>query len=79
MEQKMTIVRNTQVNAPESMMTIEPGSVVHVACIDFAPLITVRCAAFRLNQRAGWSEFEVEALDNGASMNIRRNVKPSAL
>ena len=76
---QMRVIRETQVNTPESMLTIEPGSTVEVSCVDFSPFSTVKSAATRLNQRAGFVEFEVSTPDNGATIVIiRRNNKKQA-
>lgn len=50
--------RETQVNTPESLLTVEKGETVRVSCKDFSPYSTVKSAATRLNQRAGCVEFE---------------------
>ena len=70
---KMTIIRETQINTPESMLTIPQGQTVEIPCKDFAPMSTVKSAATRLNQRAGWTEFIVTSPDNGATIVITRN------
>lgn len=70
---QMRVIRETQVNTPESMLTIEPGSTVEVSCKDFAPYSTVKSAATRLNQRIGCIEFEISSPDNGATIIIKRN------
>jgi hypothetical protein len=67
------VIRETQVNTPESMLTIKKGETVTVSCTDFSPLSTVKSAATRLNQRAGFVEFEVTSPDNGATIIIKRN------
>lgn len=67
------IIRETQVNTPESMLTIAPGTTVQVPCTEFSPLGTVKSAATRLNQRARFTEFEVTSPDNGATIVIKRN------
>lgn len=70
------VIRETQVNTPESMLTIKAGETVTVSCKDFSPFSTVKSAATRLNQRAGFVEFEVASPDNGATIVIKRNVQP---
>lgn len=45
------VIRETQVNTPESLLTIAKGHTVTVSCKDFSPLSTVKSAATRLNQR----------------------------
>lgn len=67
------VVRETQVNTPESMLTMLKGETVSVPCKDFAPYSTVKSAATRLNQRAGSIEFMVTSPDNGATIVIKRN------
>lgn len=69
------VIRETQVNTPESMLTIKAGETVTVNCADFSPYSTVKSAATRLNQRAGFAEFEVTSPDNGATIIIKRNAK----
>lgn len=69
------VIKETQVNTPESMLTIEPGETVEVSCVEFAPYGTVKSAATRLNQRFGWDEFSVNTPDNGATIIIKRNKK----
>jgi len=69
------VIKETQVNTPESMLTINPGDTVKVSCVDFAPYSTVKSAATRLNQRVGWVEFSVDTPDNGATIIITRNSK----
>lgn len=77
MEEKgFHIVRETQVNTPESLLTIAKGTMVNVPCQDFSPYSTVKSAATRLNQRVGFMEFEVSTPDNGATIIIKRNQKP---
>ena len=71
------VVKETLVNTPESMLTVEPGKTVEVSCVDFAPYGTVKSAATRLNQRAGFVEFSIETPDNGATIIITRNHRPS--
>lgn len=70
---QMRVIRETQVNTPESMLTIEQGATVEVSCVDFAPFSTVKSASTRLNQRAGFTEFEVTTPDNGATIIITRH------
>lgn len=67
------IVRETQVNIPESLLTVRRGTSASVVCTEFASLPAVRCAASRLNQRAGYTEFSISTNDNGATIIIRRN------
>lgn len=74
-EKDIRIVRETIVNAPESLLTIKKGATVSVPCQEFAMLSTVKSAVTRLNQRVGWVEFEVSSPDNGATIVVRRNVK----
>jgi hypothetical protein len=69
------VIKETQVNTPESMLTVEPGETVEVSCVEFAPYSTVKSAATRLNQRVGWVEFVVDTPDNGATIIITRNAK----
>lgn len=63
-KKQMRVIRETQVNTPESLLTIEQGATVEVSCVDFAPFSTVKSASTRLNQRAGFTEFEVTTSDN---------------
>lgn len=72
---EMRIIRATQVNTPESLLTVRKGTVATVSAPDFSPLNTVRSAITRLNQRAGFTEFEVSTPDNGATLIIKRNKK----
>lgn len=67
------IIRETQVNTPESLLTVGKGETVKVSCKDFAPYSTVKSAASRLNQRIGCIEFEITTPDNGATIIIKRN------
>lgn len=76
-EKDIRIVKETIVNAPESLLTIKKGATVSVPCQEFSLLSTVKSAATRLNQRVGWVEFEVTSPDNGATIVVRRNVKQS--
>lgn len=75
MEKTFRVIRETQVNTPESMLTITVGATVTIPCADFAPYSTVKSAATRLNQRAGFTEFNVSSPDNGATIVITRNAK----
>lgn len=68
------VIRKTQVNTPASMLTIKPGTTVKISCADFSKLGTVKSAATRLNQRAGFIEFEVQDIENGAIIIIKRNI-----
>ena len=67
------VVRETQVNTPESLLTVEKGETVKVSCKGFSPYSTVKSAATRLNQRAGYVEFEITTPDNGATFIIKRH------
>ena len=67
------VIRETQVNTPESLLTIAKGHTVTVSCKDFSPYSTVKSAATRLNQRLGKIEFEVTTPDNAATIIIKRN------
>lgn len=67
------VIRETQVNTPESMLTMQKGETISIPCVDFAPYGTVKSAATRLNQRAGFVEFEVSTPDNGATIVVKRN------
>ena len=67
------VIQETQVNTPESMLTVPKGETVSIPCKDFAPYSTVKSAATRLNQRVGCTEFEVSTPDNGATIIIKRN------
>lgn len=75
-EKDFRIIKETSVNTPESLLTIAKGARVSVPCQDFSPYSTVKSAATRLNQRAGFTEFEASTPDNGATIIIKRNVKP---
>lgn len=72
---EIRVIRETQVNTPESLLTVAKGSTVSISCTEFAPLGTVKSAATRLNQRAGFTEFEITTPDNGATITIKRNNK----
>lgn len=72
------IVRETSINIPESLQTLESGQTVSVPCGEFAVLSSVQSAACRLNQRSGWKEFEVSSPDNGATICMRRNEQPAS-
>ena len=67
------VVRETQVNTPESLLTLEEGKTIDVPCQEFSPFSTVKSAATRLNQRFGCTMFEVTTPDNGATITIKRN------
>ena len=67
------VIKETQVNTPESLLTVEKGGTVTGSCKDFSPYSTVKSAATRLNQRAGCVEFEITTPDNGATIIIKRN------
>lgn len=67
------VIRETQVNTPESLLTMDKGSTVTISCTEFSPYSTVKSAATRLNQRAGFIEYEVTSPDNGATIIIKRN------
>lgn len=67
------VIRETQVNTPESLLTVAKGSTVSISCTEFSPYGTVKSAATRLNQRAGFVEFEISSPDNGATIIIKRN------
>lgn len=77
MKQNFQVIRETIVKTPDSMLTINPGTSVEIACEDFRQLTTVKSAATRLNQRADFIEFEVSSPDNGATIVITRNINPS--
>lgn len=72
-QSEFSVIRETQVNTPESLLTIAKGHTVTVSCKDFSPYSTVKSAATRLNQRAGCVEFEITTPDNGATIIIKRN------
>lgn len=69
----MEIKIEKKVNTPESLLTIGKNSTVIVKAAKFAQLTTVRSAVTRLNQKAGFEEFEVSTPDNGATIVIKRN------
>lgn len=66
------IIRETQVNAAKSLMTIPNGFTASVSCTEFAPFATVKSAASRINHRLGRTEFTVSSPDNGATIVITR-------
>lgn len=70
------IIKETQINTPESMLTMQSGETVEISCKDFSPYSTVKSAATRLNQRFGCIVFEVTTPDNGATIVIKRNIIP---
>ena len=70
----MRVIRESQVNTPESMLTIKPGTTVTISCRDFSKLGTVKSAASRLNRRAGFLEFEITDKNNGETIFIKRNI-----
>ena len=72
-QSEFRISRETQVNTPESLLTMANGQTVKVSCKDFSPLSTVKSAATLLNQRLNKIEFEVTTPDNGATIIIKRN------
>nr|WP_315092595.1 hypothetical protein [uncultured Alloprevotella sp.] len=49
------VIKDVQVNTPESMQTIQPGKEIKISCVEFAPYGTVKSAATRLNQRVARS------------------------
>lgn len=67
------VIKEEIINTPKSLQTLNPGEEVRVMCSEFASLMTVRSAASRLNQTAGFTEFEVSTPDNGATLIIKRN------
>lgn len=67
-----TIIRKTAVVATDSLLTLQPGETVTVSCQEFAGLGTVQSAVCRLNQRAGYKQFEASSDDNGATITIKR-------
>lgn len=75
-EKDFRIIKETTVSSTESLLTIPKGKTVSVPCQVFAPYSTVKSAVSRLNQRAEFTEFEVSTPDNGATIIIKRNVKP---
>ena len=75
-ESKFRVIRETNVNTPESMLTMQAGETVEISCKDFSPYSTVKSAATRLNQRFGCIVFEVTTPDNGATIVIKRNSIP---
>ena len=75
-ESKFRVIRETNVNTPESMLTMKKGETVEISCKDFSPYSTVKSAATRLNQRFGCIVFEVTTPDNGATIVIKRNFIP---
>lgn len=75
MAKEFKIITETQINTPESLLTIPAGKTHTISCAEFAPISTVRSACSRLNQRVGWTEFECSTPDNGATIVIKRNVK----
>lgn len=66
------VIRETQVNTPESLLTIAMGDTISIPCQEFAPYGTVKSAVTRLNQRLGRIEFEVSTPDNGATIVVKR-------
>lgn len=66
------VVRETQVNTPESLLTVNSGDTVEVSCKDFSPYSTVKSAATRLNKRLKKKEFKISTPDNGATIVIKR-------
>lgn len=74
--EKIKIIREERINAPKSLETIPVGKTVEVPCTEFSPYSTVKSAACRLNQKAGYSEFDISTPDNGATIVITRNKRP---
>ncbi len=72
-EQTFHVVRETQVNTPQSLLTMTPGSTLSIQCADFVPYSTVKSAICRLNQKLERIEFESSSPDNGATIIIKRN------
>ena len=69
------IVKETRINTPQSLLTLEPGETLEISCIDFMPYTTVASAVSRLNQSADWTEFSICTPDNGATIIVTRNKK----
>ena len=73
-EQKFhVIISPAQVNTPQSLLTMTPGTTITISCRDFAPYATVKSAICRLNQKVGRIEFESSSPDNGATIILKRN------
>lgn len=72
-EQTFRVVSETQVNTPQSLLTMTPGTTVTIPCADFVPYSTVKSAICRLNQKLERIEFESTSPDNGATIIIKRN------
>lgn len=72
-KQTFHVVRETQVNTPQSLLTMTPGSTLSIQCSDFVPYSTVKSAICRLNQKLERIEFESTTPDNGATIIIKRN------
>ncbi len=66
------IVKEMKVNIPASLQKMKEGETVAVRSEDFACLQSVRCAAYRLNQSAGFTAYVVASGDNGATIAISR-------
>lgn len=67
------IVKETNINTPESLMTLRAGETASVSCLDFVSMGTAQSAASRLNQKSGFKEFEISSPDNGVTICIHRN------
>lgn len=68
------IVKTLRVNTPKTLLTLKRGQSVKVKAKNFAALTTVKSAACRMNQRRGWTEYEVMSPDNGETLIITRNI-----
>jgi hypothetical protein len=75
--EEFRIIKETATNSVKSLLTLAKGKTVSVPCQVFAPYSTVKSAVSRLNQHAGFTEFEVSTPDNGATIVVKRNVKPA--
>lgn len=67
----MEVVPGARVNVRASLLAMQKDS-SSVACQELASLGTVRSTCYRLNQRAGYKEFEVTSPDNGATLVVTR-------
>lgn len=69
------IITRLVVDTPASLQTIPVGETVTVSVGEFSMLSTIRSSASRLNQLAGFKEYDVEPVNNGEMVRITRHEK----
>lgn len=62
-----------KVSIPDTLRTLSPGQSATYSCLRLGIYSSACVAVHRLNRHSGFTEYEIETADNGATYTVTRN------